>query len=289
MAKKTRDHTPDNALDEFVELQQRADEARRQAMQMATEAQHRRNCLTEAAGRAAALGEQYQLEGKADKQYLRAWVNAMAAYRRELDAKGLLADLNEAPPNLKDDALQVWHVALTIFHLTGTDPTKAVTKLITLAPRHIAFQVAEWLRHDIRALVDGDYRAPYDTAFHPPSAKPLSPTTTASHGPDVSLAVAQDAVDLARAALEQRQSAEDDDVPPELVDGWEDLQPLQRRLLKHMVKRERDTIDNVEVAVWGKDIRINTFRTALSRANKFLTTRSYCRYLTSKNGSVYWT
>jgi hypothetical protein len=96
----------------------------------------------------------------------------------------------------------------------------------------------------------------------------------------------------AEGALEGRS----DEAPPDAEDGpelpeqwdrqaWEELQALPRRLLLHMLGRDRDTVANVAAAVWGTDqVRDGAVRAALSRANTFLQKQGYARVLTKPRG-----
>src|SRR5262249_57284006 len=64
----------------------------------------------------------------------------------------------------------------------------------------------------------------------------------------------------------------DDDPQPQEWDqwDWEELQPLPRRLLQHMLGRETDTLDNLATLVWATDqIKETTVRVAIYRANEF--------------------
>jgi hypothetical protein len=87
-------------------------------------------------------------------------------------------------------------------------------------------------------------------------------------------------------------NGDDDLLPPEWDrTAWEELQPLPRRLLKHMLGRESDAISNVAEAVWGTGrVRDRTINTAVCRANDFLQKQGYSRVLTKPRyeGVVRW-
>jgi hypothetical protein len=68
-------------------------------------------------------------------------------------------------------------------------------------------------------------------------------------------------------------------------DAWEELQPLPRRLLQHMLGRVSDTIANVAEKVWGTDSTSEgAIAVAINRANQFLQKQGDARVISKLRG-----
>jgi hypothetical protein len=87
-----------------------------------------------------------------------------------------------------------------------------------------------------------------------------------------------------------REAGEDDLLPPSWDrQCWEELQERPRRLLRHMLGRECDTIANVMEMVWGTDRTSDgALSTATHRANAFLLTQGDRRTLSRIGGELRW-
>jgi hypothetical protein len=84
--------------------------------------------------------------------------------------------------------------------------------------------------------------------------------------------------------------AEEDDLPPSWDrDAWEEEQTLTKRLLKHMLGRQKETMTDLAQEVWGSDsVTDNNIGVAVNRANQFLISQGHNRTLHRCKGVVRW-
>jgi hypothetical protein len=133
---------------------QRAVEQAREEYKQRKATTTQRDRLIAAGNLVDTLGEKFESEQKADRDYLQQWVKAIADYKALL---GCCPNPRVPPAGLTEQNRDAWTVAVNIFMTTNTDPAQAIVELGRLAAKDpdFAVSVARWLRRGIRQVLEG--------------------------------------------------------------------------------------------------------------------------------------